>query len=66
MSENHPNVNISTFYMIGDNTASDIEGANRQGKLNLKKNGVNNWKSILLKTGVYKDGEDTNNAEYVV
>ena len=52
--------------MIGDNTESDIEGAKRQGQLNLKTNGINNWKSILVKTGVWKGGEDTNGADFVV
>ncbi|CAI5757917.1 unnamed protein product [Candida verbasci] len=32
------------IYMVGDNPASDIEGANLHG-----------WESILLRTGVYKD-----------
>ncbi|OWB72798.1 hypothetical protein B5S31_g2520 [[Candida] boidinii] len=41
-------VKINPFkkvYMIGDNPASDIIGANNYG-----------WESILVKTGVYKDG----------
>ena len=42
--------------MIGDNPKSDIEGANKR----------DNWISILVKTGVYKPGESTNNAKHVV
>jgi ribonucleotide monophosphatase NagD (HAD superfamily) len=33
------------IYAVGDNLASDIAGANKHG-----------WKSLLVKTGVYKDG----------
>jgi len=47
-------INISNFYMIGDNPESDIAGANTKG-----------WVSILVKTGVFdpkaetsKDGND--------
>ena len=36
------------FYAIGDNPASDIEGANAQGT---------QWTSILVKTGVFRDGQ---------
>lgn len=35
-------VEISNYYMIGDNPKSDIDGANRLG-----------WTSILVKTGVF-------------
>ncbi|XYA02731.1 hypothetical protein QA089_005318 [Meyerozyma guilliermondii] len=35
------------FYMVGDNPASDIQGANRSA-----------WRSLLLRTGVYTDGDD--------
>mgnify|MGYP001084769343 CR=1 FL=1 len=52
--------------MIGDNPLSDIEGGKRRGKYNETKSGTNNWKTILVKTGVYKDGGDTNGADYVV
>jgi ribonucleotide monophosphatase NagD (HAD superfamily) len=46
-------IEISNYYMIGDNPLSDIEGANRRGEENFKKAGVNNWRSILVKTGVW-------------
>ncbi|CDW83976.1 had-superfamily subfamily iia cecr5 containing protein [Stylonychia lemnae] len=36
-------IEISDFYMIGDNPEGDIEGANRKG-----------WNSILVKTGVHQ------------
>ena len=52
--------------MIGDNPLSDIEGGIRVGKKNLKEKGVNNWKTILLKTGIWKEGQDTNGAHFVV
>uniref|UniRef100_A0A060T6T5 ARAD1B14696p n=1 Tax=Blastobotrys adeninivorans TaxID=409370 RepID=A0A060T6T5_BLAAD len=40
---------LGDVYMVGDNPASDIKGANDYG-----------WKSILVRTGVYKD-EDLKN-----
>jgi ribonucleotide monophosphatase NagD (HAD superfamily) len=36
-------VDISRFYMIGDNPEGDIEGANRKG-----------WESILVRTGIFE------------
>ena len=36
-------VEITNFYMIGDNPDSDIDGANRK-----------EWVSILVRTGVFK------------
>lgn len=38
-------------YMIGDNPESDIRGANGYQSPH-----GSQWKSILVKTGVYKDG----------
>ena len=37
------NVDISKYYMIGDNPKGDIFGANKMG-----------WESILVETGIYK------------
>lgn len=52
-------VEISKFYMIGDNPEGDIEGANRKG-----------WESILVKTGLFTDADGPNHpdhpAKYVV
>ena len=44
------NVEISKFYMIGDNPDSDIDGANRRGS---------KWVSILVRTGVFQGGENS-------
>ena len=51
------NVEISTYYMIGDNPEGDIEGANRKG-----------WDSILVRTGLWdgKDNHEKHPAKYVV
>lgn len=38
--------NKKNIFMVGDNPASDISGAN-----------LNGWSSCLVKTGVYKDGD---------
>lgn len=48
---------ISNFYMIGDNPSSDIQGANNAG-----------WNSILVRTGLFKNGENSEifPAKYVV
>ena len=56
-------IEISQFYMIGDNPQTDIAGANNKG-----------WTSILVKTGIFDpeaptstDGNDsTHQADYVV
>jgi HAD superfamily hydrolase (TIGR01456 family) len=50
-------VEMDAVYAIGDNPASDIHGANNYG-----------WKSILVKTGVWREGidPDTHNATHVV
>jgi len=60
-SEN--DIEISQFYMIGDNPQTDIAGANNKG-----------WTSILVKTGIFDpeaptstDGNDSEHqADYVV
>ena len=64
--------------MIGDNTKSDIEGANRMQRQWMQEQGRDlaelegmkpldkKWVSILVRTGVWKEGESTNGADYVV
>ena len=42
-------INISKFYMIGDNPNSDIAGANAMG-----------WVSILVRTGVFNENDTKN------
>ena len=48
-------VQISEYYMIGDNTHGDIGGAKNMG-----------WQSMLVKTGLYKEGHSTNGATHVM
>lgn len=50
-------IEISKFYMIGDNAEGDIEGANRKG-----------WESMLVRTGLFTDGDNHHKhlAKYVV
>ena len=48
--------------MIGDNPASDIQGINNIKKIKSKYN----WKSILVKTGIYQPFMDSNDADYIV
>lgn len=44
LNETPSNSPFKSIYMVGDNPASDIQGANDNG-----------WKSLLLRTGVYRD-----------
>mmetsp|Transcript_13188 Transcript_13188/g.24454 ORF Transcript_13188/g.24454 Transcript_13188/m.24454 type:complete len:342 (+) Transcript_13188:196-1221(+) len=48
---------LDRIFMIGDNPAADIEGANKAGGA---------WRSVLLESGIYKDGDDTNGAHHVL
>jgi HAD superfamily hydrolase (TIGR01456 family) len=43
---------LKTIYMVGDNPASDIRGANEFDSPYGTK-----WESVLVKTGVYKEGQ---------
>lgn len=43
---------LKTVYMVGDNPASDILGANQYSSL-----GGSNWHSILVRSGVFSGGE---------
>ena len=42
---------LQHVYAVGDNPKSDVRGANNAGDI---------WKSILVCTGVYKGGVDSN------
>jgi HAD superfamily hydrolase (TIGR01456 family) len=53
------------YYMVGDNPTSDIEGA-RRSNIHHKKEGRTTWQGVLVKTGVYKEGDETNGAAAVV
>ena len=58
-------VSAERFYMVGDNPTSDIEGA-RRSNIHHRKEGKTSWQGVLVKTGVYKDGDETNGAAAVV
>jgi ribonucleotide monophosphatase NagD (HAD superfamily) len=47
---------ISHVYMVGDNPASDIQGAINMEKhnTNLKEESPVHWSGVLVETGVYK------------
>lgn len=45
------------IFMVGDNPMVDIEGARRAGRP---------WVGVLVRTGVYRDGDDTRGADVVV
>lgn len=52
---------IKTVYMVGDNPASDIRGAN-----GFKSDRGIRWISVLVTTGVYKGGLHTGDAKQIV
>lgn len=45
-------VEISKYYMIGDNPKGDIAGSNLMG-----------WESVLVETGIYKPGQELEGLE---
>merc|ERR1712023_538903 len=47
---------ISHYYMVGDNPMSDIQGAINMDERALSKD-EKRWSGLLVKTGVYKDGD---------
>ncbi|XMA15061.1 hypothetical protein WAI453_007852 [Rhynchosporium graminicola] len=49
---------LSGVFMIGDNPASDIRGANIYALRNQKKKSDINWTSILVKSGVFQEGTE--------
>jgi len=59
------NVAAERFYMVGDNPTSDIEGA-RRANIHHRKEGKTSWQGVLVRTGVYKEGDETNGAAAVV
>ena len=48
------------FYMVGDNPTSDMEGVRRANIFH--RNSSITWSGVLVRTGVYKDGDETNGA----
>jgi len=52
------------FYMVGDNPSSDMEGARRANIFH--RGSATSWQGVLVRTGVYKEGDETNGASVVV
>eukprot|EP00470_Lotharella_oceanica_P003915 CAMPEP_0170172240 /NCGR_PEP_ID=MMETSP0040_2-20121228/5479_1 /TAXON_ID=641309 /ORGANISM="Lotharella oceanica, Strain CCMP622" /LENGTH=471 /DNA_ID=CAMNT_0010412803 /DNA_START=50 /DNA_END=1465 /DNA_ORIENTATION=+ len=61
---NDMGVKISHYYMVGDNPLSDIQGAINMNEMAERK-GTEGWSGLLVKTGIYKDGEDTKGADLI-
>jgi len=57
-------VTAERFYMVGDNPTSDIEGTRRCNIFH--RNSSTSWDGVLVRTGVYKQGDETNGASVVV
>ena len=55
---------VERFYMVGDNPASDMEGARRAAIHHA--GSKTTWKGVLVRTGVYREGDETNSAAAVV
>ena len=49
--------------MVGDNPTSDMEGA-RRANIHHRGTGTT-WKGVLVRTGVYREGDETNGAAVV-
>lgn len=54
------------YYMVGDNPASDMEGVRRANIFHRAggDDGIK-WAGVLVRTGVFKDGDETNGAATV-
>jgi HAD superfamily hydrolase (TIGR01456 family) len=51
---------VERYYMVGDNPTSDIEGCRRA---NIFHRGSNtSWQGVLVRTGVWKEGDEENGA----
>jgi HAD superfamily hydrolase (TIGR01456 family) len=56
---------ISHFYMVGDNPASDIQGAVNMNHLSNEESDSRRWSGLLVETGVYTPGDDQKGAHHV-
>lgn len=54
LQDMNPEAPLVRYYAIGDNPASDIRGAKMAGR---------QWKSILVKTGIYQDSHELEEEE---
>lgn len=62
LTELNNDVKLDKIYMIGDSLISDIKGSNNMNDI-----GHSEWEAILVKTGMYKEGEsvDGYNINYI-
>ena len=49
--------------MVGDNPTSDMEGVRRANIHHM--GSTTQWRGVLVRTGVYKEGDETNGAAAV-
>jgi len=56
---------IDHFYMIGDNHATDIAGSTACNKIAMSDPTKRNWQSVLVRTGVWKNGLPTHGATII-
>jgi len=54
------NATVKRYYMVGDNPTSDIEGCRRANIVHRDSNV--SWQGVLVRTGVYKEGDEVNGA----
>lgn len=62
LKEMNDNVKLNKIFMVGDSLISDIKGANNMNEI-----GHNEWEAMLVKTGLYKEGDsvDGYNVNYI-
>lgn len=56
------------YYMVGDNPASDMEGVRRANIFHRAEDDAQHvvkWAGVLVRTGVFKEGDETNGAATV-
>lgn len=58
--EDKKKATIERYYMVGDNPTSDIEGCRRANIFH--RGSKTSWYGVLVRTGVYKDGDEMNGA----
>lgn len=57
-------VTAERFYMVGDNPMSDLEGVRRANIFH--RGSTTSWRGVLVRTGVYREGDEINGADKVV
>ena len=57
---------VSHFVMVGDNHNTDIKGATAAAAAAAREGRVRSWRSVLVRTGVWQEGQPTEGATVVL